>query len=302
MDFGKLTNVDQVDFTLPPDAPQTASVIARSPQATPVLFIGCPVWNNPVWVGKWYPAGTRSQNFLRNYARQFNTIELNSTHYGLPDVSTVRRWKNAVSPPFTFCPKIPQQISHEKQLVGAEALTEVFCAFVRSLSTHAGMSFLQLPPTFTLRQLPALQRFLTDFPADVPLSVEFRHPDWFAGSPVARQAFDWLEAYQFNTVITDVAGRRDVLHQRLTTPVALIRFVGNNLHATDFSRIDAWTERIGQWYARGLQQLYFFVHEPDNTHSPELAAYLIQRLNRQLDLHLAAPTAMATPVQTSLFD
>ncbi len=35
-------------------------------------------------------------------------------------------------------------------------------------------------------------------------------------------------------IITDTAGRRDVVHMHLPVPRALIRFVGNSLHPTDY--------------------------------------------------------------------
>jgi hypothetical protein len=98
-----------------------------------------------------------------------------------------------------------------------------------------------------------------------------------------------------------VAGRRDVLHMRLTTPSAMIRFVGNNLHPTDYTRIDAWVERLKVWFANGLQQLYFFVHEPDNITSPELATYLIEKLNRVCGFNLKPPKMYIQPVQGELF-
>ena len=81
-------------------------------------------------------------------------------------------------------------------------------------------------------------------------------------------------------MITDVAGRRDVLHQRLTTNTVLIRFVGNNLHPTDYERIDDWVFKIKEWIDRGLSNVYFFTHEPDNILAPELAFYLFEQIQK----------------------
>jgi uncharacterized protein YecE (DUF72 family) len=110
-----------------------------------------------------------------------------------------------------------------------------------------------------------------------------------------------MEQYGISTVITDVAGRRDVLHQRLTTSIAMIRFVGNGLHPTDYSRVDDWIDRCLQWLDAGLQTLYFFVHEPDNKFSPELVKYFIQHLNEKGDFSLTMPRISPQPVQGSLF-
>ena len=47
-------------------------------------------------------------------------------------------------------------------------------------------------------------------------------------------------------IIVDTAGRRDMLHMRLTTPSAFIRYVGAN-HPSDYTRLDDWVERIENW-------------------------------------------------------
>ena len=99
---------------------------------------------------------------------------------------------------------------------------------------------------------------------------------------------DLLAMAGHSTVITDVAGRRDVLHMYLTTPIAVIRFVGNNLHASDYKRIDDWVAQLQQWFAQGLQTVYFFVHQPNNLQAPALADYLVKQLNQQC--RLALPT------------
>jgi len=90
-------------------------------------------------------------------------------------------------------------------------------------------------------------------------------------------------------VITDTAGRRDCVHMYLTVPKAFIRFVGNSLDATDYTRIDSWVERIKYWLDNGLEELYFFMHMHDETYSPELSSYLVDKLNSSCGLSLQEP-------------
>ena len=78
-------------------------------------------------------------------------------------------------------------------------------------------------------------------------------------------------------VITDTAGRRDVCHGTLTAPEALVRFAGNAPHASDERRLDAWAERLVAWKAAGLRTAYFFVHQPDEDHTPRNLAHLLER-------------------------
>ena len=302
MDFGKLQDIINVDFTLPPDHPGTWAVLQQAgQQAQPDVYVGLPVWVNKAWAGTIYPATMREKDSLLWYAKQFNTIELNSTHYHIPGPTTIERWRNSVPKGFRFCPKFPQLISHESALHTTQGITAAFCEAIAGLEGNLGSSFLQLPPYFGPDQLPELEAFLKFIPETIPVTVELRHPDWFADNAAAIELFDVLEKYSVGTVITDVSGRRDVLHMRLTTPSAMVRFVGNGLHPTDYTRIDAWVQRLKVWFENGLQQLYFFVHEPDNTLAPDLAIYLIEQLNKVCGLELKVPKKYVQPVQGELF-
>jgi uncharacterized protein YecE (DUF72 family) len=79
----------------------------------------------------------------------------------------------------------------------------------------------------------------------------------------------------------------------LPTPHAFIRFVGNNLHPTDFIRIDEWAEQLKEWKKKGLQSLYFFLHQHDEAHTPVLAEYTIKKFNEVLNLKLKLPALIA---------
>ena len=302
MDFGKLQDISRVDFTLPPDHPETLPLLSRSGKyKNPQVYVGLPVWVNKAWVGGVYPPKMPEKESLFWYGKQFNTIELNSTHYHIPSDTTVERWRHAVPQGFRFCPKFPQLISHEAALRSTQDVTAAFCAAIAGFEDKLGDSFLQLPPTFGPRQLHDLEAFLAFIPESIPITVELRHPDWFTDNVASLELFEVLGKYKVGTVLTDVAGRRDVLHMRLTTPSAMIRFVGNGLHPTDYTRIDEWVQRLKVWFDSGLQQLYFFVHEPDNTLAPELETYLVQQLNKVCGLNLKVPKKFVQPKQGELF-
>jgi uncharacterized protein YecE (DUF72 family) len=303
MDFGRIEPEEwkKIDFSLPADSPFNQRVLKGVKTTNLRVFVGCPIWANKEWLGKIYPSGTKEKDFLQRYTRQFNTIELNTTHYRIPDAETVERWKEAATPGFTYCPKIPQLISHERQLQSVEAITEEFCLSIAGLGDHLGVSFLQLPPFFGPKSLSALEKFVQFYPASIPLSVEFRHSDWFRDEKTWLRTLEMLQHYHISTVITDVAGRRDVLHQSLSTTTAVIRYVGNMEKPDDYTRIDAWVQRLKQWIGQGLEKVYFFVHEHDNIISPEVVRYTIRQLNQQLELKLAEPQFVRQAVQGSLF-
>ena len=300
MEFGKLADISGVDFTLPPDHPANGRLLSGLPtrEGPPRLYIGCTGWSMKEWVGSVYPTGTKSKDYLRHYSRQFNTIELNTTHYRIPEPGTIQRWYEESAPDFRFCPKIPQSISHSNNLGLGTELIPLFCDSIQGLAEKLGCCFLQLPPYFDQSRLPQLEKFLQAFPRHIPLALELRHHSWFESTQTGDALFELLEHYRISTVITDVAGRRDILHMRLATGTVILRFVGNGLHPTDFSRADSWVKRLTHWYEAGLEELFLFAHEPDNLHAPELAAYFLEKAQQELpDISCRGPEFGPDPGQ-----
>jgi uncharacterized protein YecE (DUF72 family) len=286
MDFGKLPSVENVDFSLPPEPANNASVLASLEKpARPALYVGPTGYNMKPWVGKWYPPGAQEKSYLRHYGAQFNTIEFNTTHYRIPDTETVQRWRSAVPDDFRFCPKIPQTVSHARDLGLSGGEMAVFCEHILHLEATLGCCFMQLPPQFAPIDLNILARFLGYFSPKLPLAVEVRNPAFFKASVEAEAFFELLKKTNTAAVITDVAGRRDVCHLRLTNVRTLIRFVGNgaqDLHPSDRSRVQEWAEKLAYWFENGLHEAYFFTHEPDNLLGPELTEYCCEVFSKAI--------------------
>jgi uncharacterized protein YecE (DUF72 family) len=303
MDFGKLNDIIGVDLSLPAANPFTQSVLTDT-NGQKRCFVGPPIWANKEWIGKIYPSNAKEKDFLYHYARQFNTIELNVTHYQIPSLSTIDRWRESVAgTAFQFCPKWPQIISHDRQLINCEGLVNEFVENVSQLNEYLGMTFLQLSPYFGANKLGVLERFLKQLPPGFPVSVEFRHEDWFSNQTNWQKAIEILHDLKVGTVITDVAGRRDVLHQTLTTPTLTLRFVASltKLQNTDFERVDAWVQQIKKWFDDGLETAYIFAHCHENNDAPELTKYWVEALNQHCGFDLQAPKIQPKIVQGSLF-
>jgi len=294
MKFGRLeaSALSQVAWDLPEDSPATQALLGKLPPRTqvPAVHIGCSVWTDRSFVGKVYPQGTPARDFLKIYCQQFNTVELNTTFYSIPSVEKVKKWKEAATPGFQFCPKIPQSISHSNNMDKQRHLLDIFLEAVLHFEQALGMTFMQLPPYFKPISMQALQKLLTHIPKEFPLAVELRHPLWFSDEVAQQELFSFLQAHGIVAVITDVAGRRDVLHQTLTTREVFIRFTGNNLHATDYMRIDAWVARLHLWLEQGLSSIYFLLHEPEKALCADLAVYMIRQLNKLEGVQLSPPS------------
>ena len=282
MKFGKVDNVEGIDFTLPPDDPTNSSIFSNSPSLS-TFYIGATGWSMKEWKGIIYPGQAKANQYLHYYSRQFNSIEMNTTHYRLPKTALIEKWKNAVPDDFKFCPKVWKNISHRKEMGIADGSIKDFSYFISMLEEKLGPCFLQLPPYFDFSRLELLETVLKKFPATFQLAVEARHESFYRKENKDRFS-EILRKYNCIWLITDVAGRRDILHSTLTTPDIMIRWVGNGLHSTDYSRINDWKKRIANWKSMGLRDLYFFPHQPDNLLTPKISEYVIAQM-KPLNFH-----------------
>ncbi len=286
MQFGKVENPGKVDFTLPADHGGTLNVLgSRKQKSEPDVYVGCAKWNRNDLKG-FYPRGTKDE--LTYYSTQFNSIELNATFYNIPGVQQVETWRDKTPGDFKFFPKITNIISHYKRLNGVAPLVEEYCSNISNFETKLGMVFLQMPDNFTSKNSDKLKHFVENFPAGIPLAVELRNTHWFNDPQISSELYDLLEKNHATNVIVDAAGRRDLLHMRLTTPTAFVRYVGAN-HPSDYTRLDKWVERLAGWMENGLENLYFFIHQNIEKESPLLAAHFIKKLNERCGLNVRGP-------------
>lgn len=297
MQFGKVTDPGAVDFRLPDDAPETKKILNKYKSDAPFeVYVGCAKWNRTELKG-FYPRGTKDE--LSYYSTQFNSIELNATFYGMPSWQQIETWKNKTPDNFKFFPKLTNTISHFKRLIDVKEPVENFCNAISNFEDKLGMAFLQLHDNFGPKDFGRLQKVLMEFPAGIPLGVEVRNAEWFSNSEIQDKFCNLLEQQEMANIIVDTAGRRDMLHMRLTSPVAFIRYVGAN-HPSDISRLDEWVKHIEKWRAEGLQKLYFFVHQNIEIESPLLADHFIRKMNETFQLSLPIPVKQ--PAQKSMFD
>lgn len=297
MEFGKVEHPEQIDFTLPKDHPDTQKLLSAHKNADAFdIHVGCAKWNKKELKG-FYPRGIKDE--LMYYAQEFNSIELNASFYKAPSVDQVRLWKTKVPEGFKFYPKIPREISHFKRLSNVEDSLNQFCDAISNFEDRLGVTFLQVHDNFKPKDFERLKDFVNLFPMGMPLAVEVRSGEWFVPGKECDEMYDLLREQNRTAILVDTAGRRDLLHMRLTTPHAFVRYVGAN-HPSDYTRLDDWVNRIKQWRAEGLQSLDFFVHQNIEEESPLLSAYFIRQMNKAFQMDLKVPT-LAEPPQLDLW-
>jgi len=305
MKFGKLADISNVDFNLPEDPGSNTAIYDSLEGGEATVYVGCTGWGMKEWKGTYYPTKTKATDFLKEYGKQFNTIELNSTHYGTPKPSTLQKWFDETPDDFMFCPKIHKAISHRKTLGTDSDIIENTMNALSVFRHKLGPAFMQLPPYFGGDRMDTLEHFFEVFPPGFDLSIELRHESWFADQAILDDLQAMCVSYDKGLLITDVAGRRDVLHMRVCNDYLMVRFVGNAtedaLHPTDIERVDQWIEQIKIYADHGLTRIYFFPHEPDNILAPDLADYLCQRITEITTLETRGPSKIQTGTQLNLF-
>ncbi|MGI8811418.1 MAG: DUF72 domain-containing protein [Pyrinomonadaceae bacterium] len=288
MKFGQVDDPEEIDFTIPPDDPDTRRVLKNPDKKDLEICVGCAKWNKTD-LKKFYPKGTKDE--LGYYSSQFNSIELNATFFRLFPASTYEKWYATASEGFKFFPKLTQTISHFRRLKDVEEIVDQSVTNMSHLQEKLGMPFLQMHNNFGPKDFDRVKAFADHWQYDVPLAMEFRKTDWYNDPAVSTELYELLERKGITNVLLDTAGRRDLMHMRLTTPNAFVRWVGAN-HPTDYSRLDDWVERIAVWKKQGLTGLYFFVHQNIEKESPLLSAYFIEKLNKKLGASLSVPKTL----------
>jgi len=142
------------------------------------IWVGTSGYAYKEWKGPFYPDKLPAAGFLRFYADQFQTVEINNTFYRMPTEKLVSSWGAQVPSGFAFAIKAPQRITHMARLVNVADLLEAFVRAVDALGPSLGPLLFQLPPFFR-KDVPRLAEFLALVPARFKVAFEFRHASWF---------------------------------------------------------------------------------------------------------------------------
>ncbi|MGY5351896.1 DUF72 domain-containing protein [Wenyingzhuangia sp. IMCC45533] len=288
MQFGKVANPANIDFTLPPDHPNTRTIFNPIHKTGTTYYIGCAKWNKQD-LKNFYPRGTKDE--LKYYSSQFNAIELNATFYKIYSQEQILKWKEKTSSNFKFYPKIIQDISHIHKLSELSyPITEIYTNNVRAFGSKLGCVFLQMHENYSPNEFETLKNYINMWPGKIPLAIELRHTDWFNTS-ISTELYQFYVKSNISNIITDTAGRRDLIHMSLTSPNVFIRFVGAN-HSTDYLRLDSWIDRLTIWHSQGLKSISFFIHQNTEIESVKLSSYFIKKLNERLKLNIKIPLTL----------
>ncbi len=284
------------------------------------LFVGCAMWAQRGWVGRWFPATTRSGEELAAYATWCTAVEGNTTFYATPTATTVQRWADQAPEGFRFLCKVPRAVTHDRRLRGPEARaeTEALLDRLSPLGARIGPVQIQLPASFGPDDLDALESFLDARSSAHHWAVEVRHPAFFDGGPVERTLNELLYSKGVDRVVLDSRALFDApatseaeretqaRKPRLAVrAVALghhpiVRFIGQSDPAANQRYWQRWVATVARWVSDGREP-FVFLHTPDNADAPWLARQFHSEVAAHVPDLAPLPEPAASPQQTSLF-
>jgi uncharacterized protein YecE (DUF72 family) len=229
-----------------------------------MIRIGTCSWTEKTLIqsGEFYPAGVKTaEGRLRYYAGSFDTVEVDSTYYAIPDRRNTGLWVDRTPDDFIFHIKaygaltghgidpktLPKDILNElpekdrtekyvavkepslRNLI-AERFREALTPLVRS--RKLGMLVFQFPPWF-LRNRSNYDYILgcRELMRGLPVAVEFRHGSWL--TPESRDSvFQFLKENDLTYITADEPYYGTLatvpFTPQTTTDIAYFRFHGRN--------------------------------------------------------------------------
>jgi len=240
------------------------------------VYIGTMGWSYNFWTRNFYPEHTKPENFLEEYSKHFNTVEVNSSFYRVPSVSTLENWKNQTPNDFLFSLKVPKKITHEK--MSADYM-DYFLTNVTSLESKLGPLLFQFPPSFKPDMLDSLKDIVSVLPKMHRYAVEVRNRNWLMD-----RFYRFLEENSIALVLGDSPWLHKV--DKVTADFAYFRWEGNrkqvkgNLGKVEkekSSTTKEWAEKIRQILDNvevfGYFSKYYSGHPP--TDAKQILNYLV---------------------------
>jgi uncharacterized protein YecE (DUF72 family) len=244
------------------------------------LFIGTQGFSFKDWVGPFFPPNTASGRYLELYSRQFRTVEIDRTFYGIPKRATVDGWRQRTPADFRFAAKFPQTITHQRMLIGCEQVTRHFIEIMRGLGEKLGPLLLQFSYQFGPDRFNTLMRYLEALPPDLKFVVEIRNREWYD-----TEIRDALEARGVALALHDLYYMPR--HEDVTADFVYIRWLGRRADLKRFDRLQLdrrdeemwWAERVKRFLDQGLT-VYGYFNNHWAGHSPASARGFLERLGR----------------------
>jgi len=178
------------------------------------------------WRGTFYPKEIDKGKMLDHYMKQFDTVEINSTYYGIPHPRVFENMARKVPPGFDFMVKVPQTFTHKRGEM--EKDRERFLEVLQPLFDTGQLAGLLAQFPYSFKFNPENLDFVARCGGAVAphqLFAEFRHNGW-----VNRPMYERLRAEGIGYVSVDEPELPGLLKPDCfaTTDIGYVRLHGRN--------------------------------------------------------------------------
>ncbi|TDG37053.1 DUF72 domain-containing protein [Pedobacter changchengzhani] len=223
----------------------------------------------PVPNKEFYPIEFKDKSRLCYYSSLMNSIEINSSFYKIPQPSTVKKWLTEVHPDFKFTFKLFKEITHSKNLIFDQNLTNLFFTAINQVNNQKGCLLVQLPPSIRIgnfKQLENLMFSLTNHNEEPQwkIAFEFRHPSLYVN-----EVYELLKSFNLGLVMHD-KGIASTPVMQVETDFVYLRFHGpggNYRGSYEDDVLSEYAGYIADWLGQNKQVFLYFNNTMGNAYS-----------------------------------
>jgi uncharacterized protein YecE (DUF72 family) len=207
-----------------------------------------------------YPAEFQDKSRLCYYASLFNSIEVNSSFYKLPQAKTIAKWAADVPAHFRFTFKLWRDITHVKNLMFNPVDVYRFMQAIDAAGEKKGCLLVQFPPGAKANLLPQLMQLVdcileADPERSWPIALEFRHASWYNNT-----LREWAANQGLSIVLQDIPASATPL-DLIESETIYLRFHGPGGKYRGSYRDDVLQEYSGyirEWQEEGKRVYVYF--------------------------------------------
>ncbi|MBK7427520.1 MAG: DUF72 domain-containing protein [Saprospiraceae bacterium] len=204
-----------------------------------------------------FPAPFENASRLTYYASHFNSIEINSSFYKIPQGATVSKWASSVPEDFKFTFKLWREITHIPGLNFNKADVARFFQSINNVQEKKGCLLVQFPPGLKIESISQLKKLLICLKeynsSGWKIAVEFRNKSWHDDS-----IYQLLNDFKACLVIQDKLATPSISHEQ---DFIYIRFhgpTGNYMESYSDDFLSEYATYIHEWISEGKEVYVYF--------------------------------------------
>ena len=210
------------------------------------LFIGT---SNVVLPGnkQSFPPEYHSKSRLYYYSTLFNSVEINSSFYKIPQLKTLHKWSLDIAQNFIFTLKLWQDVTHTKNLLTDLNNIDTFINAAEGIGDKKGCILIQFPGKITLDYCNEVEGILSRLSEQDPQNnwrkaIEFRDRSWYVN-----ETLELMDEYGASIVLHDMPKSKNEI-PNTNAPVIYLRF-----HGADGDYRGSYTDEFLQEQYKNIQ-------------------------------------------------